>query len=456
MPEEYNRPIIPETITVHLGAPGSDAPNVVVPFPEYIKNVASSEIYPTWPESAIRANIYAQISFALNRIYTEWYRSRGYDFDITNNTQYDQKFIYGRDIFENISNIVDDIFNDYVVRQGYVEPLFTSYCNGTTVTCEGLSQWGTVDLADRGLVPYEILQYYYGDNIDIVQNAPIGTNIESYPGVPLTIGAGGNDVQILQTQLNRIANNYPAIPKIDPINGVFGPSTAEAVQVFQEVFGLPQTGVVDKATWYRIKYIYTSVKNLAELGSEGLRLEDVALPYPRLLQEGMRGTAVASIQYYLRVIAAYNDFIPPIAVDGIFGPETTQAVKAFQTYSGLTADGIVGRNTWNALQEAYRGILNTLPAGYNQNRAKIYPGSQLARGSTGQDVTDLQTYLNLIGRTYTNIPEIPITGYFGEQTEQAVRAFQEAFGLEVTGTVGPLTWSSIANEYDHLLASAGA
>ena len=456
MPEEYNRPIIPETITVHLGAPGSNAPNVVVPFPDYIKNVASSEIYPTWPESAIRANIYAQISFALNRIYTEWYRSRGYDFDITNNTQYDQKFIYGRDIFENISNIVDDIFNDYVVRQGYVEPLFTSYCNGTTVTCEGLSQWGTVDLADQGLVPYEILQYYYGDNIDIVQNAPIGTNIASYPGVPLTIGAGGNDVQILQTQLNRIANNYPAIPKIDPINGVFGPSTAEAVQVFQEVFGLPQTGVVDKATWYRIKYIYTSVKNLAELGSEGLRLEDVALPYPRLLQEGMRGTAVASIQYYLRVIAAYNDFIPPIAVDGIFGPETTQAVKAFQTYSGLTADGIVGRNTWNALQEAYRGILNTLPADYNQNRAKIYPGSQLARGSTGQDVTDLQTYLNLIGRTYTNIPEIPITGYFGEQTEQAVRAFQEAFGLEVTGTVGPLTWSSIANEYDHLLASAGA
>lgn len=452
---EYNRPIIPETITVHLGAPGSNAANVVVPFPEYIKNVASSEIYPTWPESAIRANIYAQISFALNRIYTEWYRSRGYDFDITNNTQYDQKFIYGRDIFENISAIVDDIFNNYVVRQGNVEPLFTSYCSGTTVTCPGLSQWGTVSLANQGLGPYEILQYYYGDNIDIVQNAPVGTNIESYPGAPLSIGSGGNDVRILQTELNRISNNYPAISKISPINNVFGPSTAEAVRVFQGIFDLPQTGVVDKSTWYKIKYIYTSVKNLADLSSEGLRLEDVQLPFPRVLREGMRGNEVAIIQYYLRAASTYNSMIPPVTVDNIFGPQTTEAVKAFQTYYGLTPDGIVGRNTWNALQETYRGILNTLPPGYNENRSKIYPGSLLARGSTGQDVTDLQTYLNLVGRTYTNIPEIPVTGYFGEQTEEAVRAFQEAFGLEITGTVGPITWASIANEYDQIRIGTG-
>ncbi len=453
---EYNLPIVPETITVHLGPPSSDARNVVVSFPDYIKNVASSEIYPTWPESAIRANIYAQISFALNRIYTELYRSRGYDFDITSSTQYDQKFIEGRDIFENISTIVDEIFNDYVVRQGNVEPLFTSYCNGTTVTCEGLSQWGTVDLAEQGMTPYEILQYYYGDDINIVRNAPVGTNIGSYPGAPLTIGSGQNEVTILQTELNRIANNYPAIPKIDPINGVFGPSTAEAVRVFQGIFGLPQTGVVDKSTWYKIKYIYTSVMRLADLSSEGLQLEDVELPYPRLLREGMRGNEVAIVQYYLRMAAAYNSRFPSIAIDGIFGPKTKEAVKAFQTYYGLTPDGIVGRNTWNALQENYRGILNTLPPGYNENRAKIYPGSLLARGSTGQDVTDLQTYLSLIGRTYTNIPEIPVTGYFGEQTEAAVRAFQDAFGLEVTGTVGPITWSTIASEYDHLLSSAGA
>ena len=163
-----NTPYIPETIVVHLGTPNSNAANVSVTFPDYIKNVASSEIFPTWPEAALRANIYVQISFALNRVYTEWYRSRGYDFDITNSTQYDQAFVYGRDIFANIANIVDEVFNNYVVRRGSVEPLFTMFCNGTTVTCDGLSQWGTVPLANRGYTPYEILQYYYGNDIDIV------------------------------------------------------------------------------------------------------------------------------------------------------------------------------------------------------------------------------------------------------------------------------------------------
>ena len=201
-----DRPVIPETITVHLGAPDQAAENVTIPFAEYIKNVASSEIYPTWPEAAIRANILAQISFALNRIYTEHYPSQGYDFDITNNTQYDQNFVRNRDIFENISQIVDDIFNDYVVRQGSVEPLFTQYCNGTTSTCDGLSQWGTVDLADQGLIPYEILQYYFGDDINIVFGAPVQGIERSYPGVPLRQGSAGEDVRILQRQLNRRGN----------------------------------------------------------------------------------------------------------------------------------------------------------------------------------------------------------------------------------------------------------
>lgn len=206
-------PFIPETITVHLGTPDSNAPNVTVDFSTYIKNVASSEIFPTWPESALRANIYAIVSFALNRIYTEWYRSRGYDFDITSTTQFDQKFINGREYFENISYIVDELFNDYVQRQGSIEPLFTSFCNGTTSTCAGLSQWGTVDLANRGLTPYEILQYYYGDDINIVRNAPVKTRMPSYPGIPLKYGSASNDVKSLQVFLNRISSNYPAIPK---------------------------------------------------------------------------------------------------------------------------------------------------------------------------------------------------------------------------------------------------
>ena len=177
-------PIIPEYITVHMGDPDEPARNVRVSFIEYIKNVASSELYPTWPESALRANILAEISYALNRIYTEWYRSKGYDFDITSSTRYDQKFIENREYFDSIVKIVDDIFNNYIVRQGFVEPLFAQYCDGIKVTCEGLSQWGTVDLAEQGKSPYEILQTYYGDNINIVRNAPFKKTWNHIPVLP--------------------------------------------------------------------------------------------------------------------------------------------------------------------------------------------------------------------------------------------------------------------------------
>ena len=228
-------PVIPENITVHLGAPGDSAVNVTLPFWNYIANVASSEIYPSWPENALRANIYAQISFALNRIYTEYYRSRGYDFDITNSTAYDQYFVEGRDIFSNINEIVGEIFNSYVVRQGSVEPLFTQYCNGTTVTCPGLSQWGTVELANRGLTPYEILQYYYGDDIDIVTNVPVENVRASAPLVPLRPGSAGNGVRNDQIRLNRISQNYPAIPKIVVTDGLFSTDTNEAVKEFQHI-----------------------------------------------------------------------------------------------------------------------------------------------------------------------------------------------------------------------------
>lgn len=210
------KPVIPETITVHLGTPDSDAQNVTLSFPDYIKNVASSEIYPTWPEAAIRANIYAQVTFALNRVYTEWYRSRGYDFDITSSTQYDQAFVYGRDVFNNISQIVDEIFNNYVVRQGSVEPLFTQFCNGTSVTCQGLSQWGTVELANRGFTPYEMLQYYYGDDINIVRNAAVEPFIGSYPGTPFGFGSSGNEVRTIQTELNPHLRQLPRDTKDNP------------------------------------------------------------------------------------------------------------------------------------------------------------------------------------------------------------------------------------------------
>ena len=309
-------PIVPEFITVHLGKPSAAARNVRVPFSQYIKNVASSEIYPTWPESSLRANIYAEITFALNRIYTEHYRSRGYDFDITNSTQFDQYYVEGRDIFENISRVVDDIFNDYVVKQGQIQPYFTQYC---AQKCEGLSQWGTVTLANQGYTPYRILQYYYGNDIDIIRNAPIKTNTPTYPGTPLRLGSGGEDVVEIQRQLNRIAVNYPSIPKITESTGYFEQTTQTAVKQFQKIFNLVQDGIVGKDTWYKIKQIYNGIKGLSELYSEGITISEIERKYERLLKLGTRGPSVRIVQYYLQFLSFFNLKLPYVAMDGIFG-----------------------------------------------------------------------------------------------------------------------------------------
>lgn len=445
---------IPETITVHLGTPDAPAENITLPFAEYVKNVASSEIYPNWPDNAIRANIYAITTYALNRIFTEWYPSRGYNFDITNSTAYDQAFVLDRDIFENISTVTDELFNDYIVRQGTVNPLFTQFCNGTTSTCNGLSQWGTVTLAEQGLTPYEILQRYYGDDINIIQNAPIENISESYPGMPLKTGDAGNNVEILQQELNRIAQNYPAIPRIAEANGIFGTDTENAVKKFQEIFDLPINGEVDKATWYRIKQYYTGVKSLSELISEGVTLQEAELPYDSVLKAGSSGTQVRLVQYYLDVLAYFNGNIPIIALNGIYDSATEDAVKAFQQIYNLPQSGEIDQSTWDRLNEAYRATVNGIPPSFYGNRAKLYPGYFLSEGMNNDDVTDLQTYLNLIGTVYPEIPEITVTGYFGPQTREAVTAFQRSFGIEPTGAVGAVTWNEIANQYDFLIQSS--
>lgn len=448
---EIDYPIIPETITVHLGAPGSNAENVTVPFADYVKNVASSEIYPTWPENAIRANIYAIITYALNRIYTEWYPSRGYDFDITNSTQFDQAYVRDREIFENISYIVDDIFNDYIVREGSIQPLFTAFCNGTTSVCEGLSQWGTVERANEGNTPYEILQYYYGSDIGIVENAPVGSLAESYPGVPLRVGDSGNNVKIIQTQLNRIAQNYPAIPKIPDTNGIFTVATEDAVRKFQEIFRLPQTGEVDKATWYKIKQYYTGVKRLSELAAEGVTLDEATVPFTDELSAGMSGVPVRTVQYYLSIISYFNQNLAPVPLSGNFDSATVDAVERFQSYYGLPVTGIVDNSTWNTITRIYTETVAALPEGYQGENAKLYPGYFLSLGMRGDNIRDLQSYLSLIGRNIMEIPEIPVTGYFGEQTANAVSVFQRLYALPVSGAVGPLTWATIAREYDSLI-----
>ena len=288
-------PYVPEFITVHLGPASQSAENVTVSFPDYIKNVASSEIYPTWELSALRANILAQISFALNRVYTEYYVSRGYPFQITSTTATDQKFIKGRNIFDNIDRLVDDIFNDYIRRQGFVEPLAARFCNGTTVTCDGLSQWGSQELAQQGLDSMAILRRYYGNDIELVVDAPVQGLQNSYPGSPLRRGAAGPDVVVVQTELNRIGQNYPAIPKIQPVDGVFGQQTEEAVRRFQEIFGLTADGVVGKATWYRLVSLYVGVNRLSELVSEGQRMFGIPFQAPQAVSKGSPRNQVLKI-----------------------------------------------------------------------------------------------------------------------------------------------------------------
>ena len=441
-------PFIPETITVHLGTPDSTAPNATVDFASYIKNVASSEIFPTWPENALRANIYAITSFALNRIYTEWYRSRGYDFDITATTQYDQKFINGREYFQNISYLVDELFNDYIRREGKVEPLFTAFCNGTTVTCEGLSQWGTVDLANQGLTPYEILQYYYGSDIEIVKNAPVKSAMPSYPGIELKVGSAGNDVRTVQVYLNRISGNYPAIPKIPAADGIYDEATRAAVSKFQEVFGLEVTGEVNQSTWYRMTYIYTSVKRIAELDSEGVRFEEIESRYTEDLKIGMQSIEVSMLQYYLAVIGAYYDAVEPVEITGYFGEKTERSVKSFQRVFGLPQTGEVDRATRNDLYRAYQGIVESVPPKYTA--VALYPGTVLREGISGESVKIIQEYLTLISSTYTDIPPVKNTGYFGPVTRQSVTAFQRQFGINPTGIVGAVTWDKIAGVYSDL------
>lgn len=443
-------PVIPEFITVHLGSPDSNAPNVTVRFADYIKNVASSEIFPTWPENAIRANVYAQVSFALNRIYTDYYRSRGYDFDITNSIGIDQSFVNGRDIFENVSQIVDELFNDYIVQGDSIEPFFAAYCDGRELRCPGLEQWATVSLAEQGLTPYEILQSFYGNDINIVTNAPVGGRTPTWDGQTLGIGSIGNSVQQIQLRLNRISKNFPSIPKIFPVDGVFGEETENAVTEYQRAFDLPADGLVGKDTWYSIQRTYNAVKRLNDLASEGIGRDEVDLLFNSFLEEGDTGSEVYELQYLLNLASEFNNEIPPVTIDGIFGSNTKNALEAFQRAFGLEVSGTVGIDDWDRLYREYVGILNSLPANYFASSTLPYPGTVLRIGSQGEYVSALQEYLNFIGNTYTSIPSVTVDGVYGPATQRAVLEYKRLFGLGNQGIVSSSTWDSITETYRDL------
>lgn len=443
---EFN---IPDSITVHLGVPtDTTAQNVTVPFTNYVKNVASSEIYPTWPENALIANIYAQITFALNRIYTAFYRSQGYPFDITNTTQYDQKFINGRDFFENVSRIVDDVFNSYLTREGELQPIYARYCNGTTSTCPGgLSQWGSVDLANQGYQPMDIIRYYYGDDVVLLTDVEVTAAREQYPGVVLRVGDLSSNVKIIQLKLNRISRNYPAIPKIANPDGYFDAITEQAVMEFQRIFNLSPDGLVGRNTWYEIARIYNAVARLSELDSEGIKISDLQRQFSETLQVGDDGPGVLIIQYYLNFISQFNDFIPPVDQTGYYGAETEQSVRAFQQAYNLPVTGIVDEATWNELYSAYFSITAGVPDAFTGLGVQPYPGVILRLGMSGPSVRTLQEYLSVLADTYSEIPKVTVTGTFDRDTQNAVIQFQTLFGLPVRGVVGPVTWDAIAENY---------
>ena len=442
-------PTIPEYITVHLGSPSSSAQNVTVPFPDYIKNVASSEIYSTWPEEALKANLLAEISFALNRVYSEWYPAMGYDFDITNNTAFDQKFINGRNIYENISRIVDELFNDYLRKEGTVNPFFSQYCDGKQVTCDGLSQWGTVPLAEDGLSAPEIIRYYYGDDTEIVVNAPVSENVPSYPGTPLTVGDLSENVRRMQIYLNRISRNYPAIPKITNVVGRFDENTENAVKTFQRIFNLTPDGVIGKATWYRIIYIYDAVTRISELNAEGVGYENLPKQFKGALKEGSRGGEVVTLQYFLNLISPFVDFIKPSATDGIYGTATKNNVVAFQRYKGLPATGEVDERTWNSLYNAYKGVVDYLREEkiLEEVKTEPYPNVVLRQGDNGPSVRVFKTYLNYISQFFYDLPPLAESTVFDRRTQNAVTEFQRIFSLPQTGQVNELTWNTIADVY---------
>ena len=261
-----SRVVVPEYVVVHDGAPSdTTARDYYVTYKDYIKNVASSEIYATWPDATLRANILAILSFTLNRVFTEWYRNKGYDFTITSSTAFDHKWIYGRNIFENISRIVDEIFDSYLSRPNVRQPILTQYCDGQKVSCPNwMTQWGSCDLGEQGYSPIEIIRNFYGDSMYINTAEEISGIPASWPGYNLNLGTSGQKVRQVQEQLAAISSVYSAIPKIIP-DGIYGPATAEAVRTFQSVFGLPQTGVIDFATWYKISHIYVAVSGIGEL-----------------------------------------------------------------------------------------------------------------------------------------------------------------------------------------------
>ena len=392
----------------------------------------------SWPEEALRANIIAQVSLALNRIWTEWYPSRGYSFNITGSPGYDQAYVNGRTVFAVMERLTAELFSTFVQRSGDAEPYFTEYCDGKTVTCPGMKQWGTVDRAREGMNALQILRYYYGSRVQLVTTDNIAAIPSSYPGSPLRRGSTGTNVRILQKQLSRIAKDYPSFGK-PAVTGTFDEATENSVKKFQKQFSLTADGVVGRATWNKVSFIYVSVKDLAELTSEGETAEGTqsAGGWPgTVLRRGSTGSSVEQVQFWLSDLAQFDSSLVRVTVDGSYGAATERAVRAFQQKQSLTADGAVGQRTWNALYTAWVDAQSDLGG-------TAWPGTALRRGAAGMEVRLVQFWLRLAADNYSALRTVTVDGSYGAATVSAVEAFQTLFGLTADGVVGRSTWNKL-------------
>ena len=440
----YKYPVIPESIVVHLGSPSSNARNIRVNFIEYIKNVASGELYPNWPNEALRANILAIISFTLNRVYNEWYRSQGYSFDITSTSQYDQSFSEDRQFFERIYVLVDELFDSYLVRNGQIQPLFASYCDGKNTTCSGLSQWGSVTLANQGYNALQILKKYYGNDIMIVSDVRSSVLSDSFVGGVLALGDAGDMVRFLKIWLNRIGQNYPAIPLISKDTIYYDVELENAVKVFQSTFSLPVTGKVDLATWYKIKYYYNAVKKIASLSTEGIKQDEIVLQYPEMLKLGDKGSYMKDIHYYFQVISCFDNQFMDVEGD-TFTDRTEENVITFQRKYSLPVTGEIDYYTWNKLKEVYKSYIESVPLKCRYSLNEFFSGRYLSLGMSGEDVLNLQNFLYVICQSTHEIPGVVVSREFDSLTEQSVRFLQKKFGLVENGVVSADTWRVIVD-----------
>ena len=393
----------------------------------------------SWPEEALRANIIAQVSLALNRIWTEWYPSRGYSFNITGSPGYDQAYVNGRTVFAVMERLTAELFSTFVQRSGDAEPYFTEYCDGKTVTCPGMKQWGTVDRAREGMNALQILRYYYGNRVQLVTTDNIAAIPSSYPGSPLRRGSTGTNVRILQKQLSRIAKDYPSFGK-PAVTGTFDEATENSVKKFQKQFSLTADGVVGQRTWNTLYAAWVDAQS--DLGG-------TAWP-GTALRRGAAGMEVRLVQFWLRLAADNYSALRTVTVDGSYGAATVSAVEAFQTLFGLTPDGVVGRSTWNKLKEVGLAVANKIVA------ANVAPGqftTTTRAGSSGTAVRAVQYYLRRLAAYYSDVPRVAVDGKFGAATTRAVKAWQSRAGLTVDGVVGRLTFQSLYDAAQALEAS---